>query len=309
VDAPEPREARKSDEKPLLEVGKFRTFFAATEPWCINDHTLVQDREGKWHLFGITHEKPFNFDKDPATRLAHATAYSLLQDTWQAQPPAITADWEKYQEWLLWAPHVVRHNNVYHMFVCTGDDDSHNYRIGLLTSPDLKTWTRHPDNPLLIDGFDGRDPMVIHVENQWVLYYTATSTPEGGNHIVVSLTSDDLAHWSNRKVVFVHPHAGTFGGPTESPFVVRRGRHYYLFACDNLFTDVYLSRDPFRWEYDQKVARFEGHACEVVRDERGRWFVTHAGWERGPVKMAPLKWNDDLDETPTSLPPAYRGRN
>jgi arabinan endo-1,5-alpha-L-arabinosidase len=294
------------EEKVLVEAGPFTTFFAAEEPWCVNDHTLVQGPDGTWHLFGITHPKPLDFFKDPGRNLAHATAPALLQRPWQAQPPAVTADWERYHEYLLWAPHVIEHDGTYYMFVCAGNKDSHRYRLHLLTSPDLKVWTRHPGNPLLVDGFDGRDPMVMPLRDQWVLYYTATATPEGGNHVVACVTSQDLVHWGGRKVVFVHPRAGTFGGPTESPFVVRRGNRFYLFVCDNDWTDVYVSTNPFGWSIERKAGRLRSHASEIVRDAAGQWYITHAGWMNGPVHLAPLQWHDGLDDAPTSIPVARR---
>ena len=74
----------------------------------------------------------------------------------------------------------------------------------------------------------------------------ASSKPEGGNHIVACDTSQDLLHWADRRVVFTLPQTGTFGGPTESPFVVRRGKSFYLFACDGGAINVYLSPDPPR---------------------------------------------------------------
>lgn len=291
------------ESKVLVEAGTFQTIYAAEEPWCVNDHTIVQGPDKTWHLFGITHPKPLDFFKDPGRRLAHATATSLLQNPWQAQPPAVTADWEDYREYLLWAPHVIRHGKTYYLFVCVGEKDSHRYRIHLLTSPDLKDWTRHPDNPLVADGFDGRDPMVMPIKREWVMYYTATSVPEGGNRIVACVTSKDLVHWSNRKVAFVHPQAGTFGGPAESPFVVRRGDNYYLFLCDNDWTDVYLSHDPFHWDFERKVGRIHSHASEIVRDAKGQWFISHTGWMSGPVSLAPLRWHDGLDKAPTNVFP------
>jgi beta-fructofuranosidase len=257
-------------------------------------------------LFGITHPKPLVWDNDPGHRLCHATAQTLQQKPWKAQPPAVTRDWEKYREYLLWAPYVLRHNGVYHMFVCVGDKDTHRYRIHLLTSSDLKDWTRSPDNPMVVDGFDGRDPFVMRVGEQWVLYYTANSTPECGNHVVACVTSKDLTHWSERRVAFMHPRAGSFGGPTESPFIVRRGDNYYLFVCDNEWTDIYVSRDPFHWEFDQKNTRILAHASEIVRDTDGKWFISHAGWTGGPLRIAPLKWHDGLDDAPTNILPAEK---
>ncbi len=290
----------------LVDAGAFTPFFSAKEPWCINAHTLVQGPNGTWHVFGITHPKPLDFFKDPGRQLAHATARALLQGPWQAQPPAVRADWERYREYLLWAPHVIRHEQTYYMFVCAGAKDTHRYRLHLLTSADLQTWTRHPGNPLLTDGFDGRDPMVMPLQNGWVLYYTATTTPAGGNHIVACVTSRDLVHWADRKVVFTHPQAGTFGGPTESPFVVRRGPRYYLFVCDNDWTDVYVSGDPFHWDFEKKAGRIRSHASEVVRDEHGQWYISHAGWMSGPVCLAPLHWCDGLDAAPTNIQPGTR---
>jgi beta-xylosidase len=301
-----PRPDQKAAEKPLFEVGEFKTFFAAEEPWCVNDHTFVQGPDNRWHLFGITHEKPFDYNRDPATRLAHATAISLMQKPWHAEPPILKADWERYEEFLLWAPYVIKHEGTYYMFVCSGDKTSHHYRLELITSPDLATWTRSPANPIVIDGFDGRDPMVLRVGEQWVLYYTATSTPDGGNHIVVSLTSKDLVHWSNRKVVFTHPRVGTFGGPTESPFVVHRGDRYYLFVCDGDRTHVYLSLNPFHWDFENHVGQVEAHACEIVRDVDGQWYISHAGWTNGPLKIATLQWHDGLDDAPTNIAPGAK---
>lgn len=307
----EVKESQKLDqphpaEKPLVEAGTFKTFFAAEEPWCVNDHTFVQGPDKTWHLFGITHPKPLSWDKDPGHQLAHATAKTLLQAPWDAQPFAVKRDWEKYREYVLWAPYVVKHNGTCYMFVCVGDKDTHRYRIHLLTSADLKAWTRSPDNPMVVDGFDGRDPFVMRVGDQWVLYYTANSNPECGNHIVACVTSKDLTHWSSRKVVFTHPRAGSFGGPTESPFVVRRGDNYYLFVCDNEWTDVYLSHDPFHWDFEQKNTRIKSHASEIVRDTDGKWYISHAGWTGGPLDIAPLQWHDGLDDAPTNILPAAK---
>jgi beta-fructofuranosidase len=291
----------------LVEAGKFTEIFdpqaGETEPWCINDHTFVRGPDGKWHVFGITHILPVNFARDPGKSLLHATARTLTQAPWHKESFAVTADWAKYREWLFWAPHVIRHDGTYYMFVCAGNNHGHQYRIHLLTSKDLWHWDRSPANPLLTDGFDGRDPNVLQDGDHWNLYYTATSTPEGGNHIVACMTSKDLTHWSDRKVVFTHPQTGTFGGPTESPFVVRRGKSYYLFACDGGTINVYLSKDPLRWEYAAQVGTIFAHASEVVRDTDGQWYISHAGWEHGGLSIAPLVWHDGLDAQDTSLQP------
>jgi len=263
--------------------------------WYINDHCFIQGKDGTWHLFGITRQEPARPMEE--TNFAHATAHKLLQQPWNKQPFALTVAPEApWHEVHLWAPCVVSNNNLYYMFYCAGARDHTKYEIHLATSSNLYTWTRSPKNPMVVDGFDARDPFVLQVSNQWVLYYTATSKPKGGNHIVAYVTSDDLLTWTNRGVAFTDPTIGTFGGPTESPFVVKHGDAYYLFigprgGYDG--TDVFRSRTPFSWSITNKVGHIAAHAAEVVRDNDGKWYVSRAGWGRSGVYLAPLVWNDE----------------
>jgi hypothetical protein len=286
----------------LLTVGEFQLIYnpriGTNQPWCINDHCFIQAEDGLWHMFGITHVEPFNWDDDPARNLAHATACHLLQTPWDRQSHAVVADEARYGEVHMWAPHVVRHAGRYYMFVCVGARNHSRYRINLLTSRDLIHWERHPANPLVVDGWDARDPNVQRIGDEWVMYYTATSEPRGGNHIVACRTSPDLIHWGERRVVYVDQETGTFGGPTESPFVVQRGDCYYLFICNNDrrdgydATDVYLSGNPFCWTMADRVATVPAHAAEVLQDVDGQWYISHCGWFRGGLYLAPLQWQD-----------------
>lgn len=249
------------------------------------------------------------------TNLAHATSRSLTGGPWQKERCALSAVLEGWGERHLWAPHVVFHDGTYHMFVCVGGESHATYKIHLATSTDLWTWDRHPRNPMLVDGFDARDPNVLRHGDRWLMYYTATSEPDGGHHVVACRTSQDLIIWSARQVVYTDTETGTFGGPTESPFVVRRGRSYYLFICNADVrggydaTDVYRSEDPLRFRMEDRVATLGVHAGEVVRDVDGQWYVSHCGWGRGGVYLAPLWWEDREDDDDTSLPtPAPRAQ-
>ncbi|MFC7880008.1 DUF2961 domain-containing protein [Isoptericola sp. NPDC057391] len=261
------------------------------EPWYVNDHTFVQGPDGTWHLFGITHAEP----AAPLDErfFAHATSSSLTAAPYEKQDPVIPADpglGEKH----VWAPHVVEDGGTYYMFYSAGLDDNHEeYQLRLATSTDLVTWTKRPE-PLFTDGFDARDPMVKRIGDEWVMYYTANSTPAGGNHQVAYRTSTDLVHWGEKKVAFTHPRTGTFGGPTESPFVVEEGGAYYLFVCcDAGYTDtrVYKSDDPLHFEPDDLVGQIAEHAAEVVQDEDGAWYVSGAGWGAGGVYLRPLDFS------------------
>lgn len=258
-----------------------------SEQWYINDHTFVQGPDGTWHMFGITHEEPANpLDE---TYFAHATADSLTQGQWAKQEPVMHADVES-GETHVWAPYVLEHDGTYYMFYAGGTADHERYRMQLATSTDLYNWERHPENPLFTDGYDARDPMVLRVDDRWVMYYTANSRRDGGNHIVAYRTSRDLRHWSKRGVALRHPVKGTFGGPTESPYVVRDGDDYYLSTCCTAsYTDtrVYHSSDPLHFDVDDEVGQIDEHASEVVRDGEDL-YVSGAGWGQGGVFLRPL---------------------
>jgi hypothetical protein len=278
----------------VVAAGKFQKVYdpsvGETGRWYYNDHTLVQDRKtGTWHVFAITHAEPANpLDE---TSFGHATAPSP-SGPWTKQPPALVAD-PAAGESHIWAPYVLYDSGTYYMFYAGGTPDHAAYRMQLATSTDLVHWTRDAANPLFTDGFDGRDPMVHKVGNQWVMFYTANSTPSGGNHIVAYRTSPDLRHWSERKTAFQHAQSGTFGGPTESPFVVQRGNDWYLFiCCDGGYesTKVYKSKDPLRFSADQLVGTIPAHAAEVVQDGN-QWYVTGAGWGKGGLFLAPLDFD------------------
>ena len=257
------------------------------KPWYINDHCIIHDGE-IWHMFGITHEEPANPLEEKI--FAHATSQNLNGPLWQKQPhvlPYSPQDGETH----VWAPHIIKHNDLYYMYYCAGGVDNAHYRIHLATSKDLYTWERSPSNPLLIDGFDARDPMILRVDETWVMYYTATSTPTGGNHQVACVTSNDLLNWGNKHVVFTHTQEGTYGGPCESPFVVYEKGRYFLFIgpLDGYSdTRVYVSDDPFSFSIDKEVGVIPSHAAEVIVDAAGQYYVTRAGWGEGGLYIAPL---------------------
>jgi hypothetical protein len=338
-----------------FEVGDFKQIYSPVDEagnlWWINDHALIRDEAGAWHLIGITQKQDpdefFQLAFDDAAinqmseqertefygrvaalreeakatgkpvfnnleerQFAHATAASLLQSPWKTEPFALVADEEKWQENVLWAPHIVYHEGLYFMFYTGGGDfDGGLFRMHLATSPDMKTWIRSESNPLFIDGYHARDPMVLNVGDEWVMYYTANSDPAGGNHIVAYRTSPDLVNWSDRQTAFTDPTIGMGGGPTESPFVVRRGAYYYLFLSmrhgyiPGFYSDtgVFRSTDPFRWSLEDQVGEIDAHAVEVIRDTDGQWYVSHCGWFQDGVYLAPLTWHDGQDENETSM--------
>ncbi|HXL70296.1 MAG TPA: hypothetical protein VN935_03550 [Rhizomicrobium sp.] len=280
-------------QRPPFRVGFQRVFDPSVgekEAWYLNDHCFIQAGDGTWHLFGITHQEPANPDHE--SFFLHTTAKDV-KGPWIKQAPVMRAD-AKFGESVVWAPHVVAHDGKYWMFYCAGGKSHEQFHIHMATSSDLVNWTRHPANPMVVDGYDARDPMVARVGDQWVLYYCATETPQGGHHVVKAMTSPDLIHWGNRRIVFRSPETGTFGGPTESPFMVARNGKYYLFVCTNApynTSAAYMSDDPFHFDIANTVMTFPAHGAEVVHAGE-RWYVSSCGWEQGGLYLADLNWDD-----------------
>lgn len=265
-------------------------------PWYINDHTIVRGPDSQWHLIGITHEEPLAPDEE--REFAHATSPTLATPTWTRRAPSMVVD-EASGERVLWAPYVLLVDGLYHMFYCAGGEHEA-FQIKHATSKDLWGWTRD-QQPLFTDGVDARDPFVLRIGAQWVIYYTANSEPTGGNHVVAYRTSDDLVHWSSRSIAYRDPTSGTIGGNTESPYVLARPEGYYLFIgprgsssdivgpSDKHYdaTAVFFSHNPFHFE-SVPMGLFPAHAAEIVEDLDGSLWITRSGWERGGVFIAPL---------------------
>ena len=67
-----------------FKVGEFKRIYDPSvgekEPWYINDHCLIQEKEsGKWHMFGITRQEPARPIEE--IMFAHASADKLTQAT------------------------------------------------------------------------------------------------------------------------------------------------------------------------------------------------------------------------------------
>jgi len=161
---------KKQNTKPLVQVGQFFNIYNPAEGgknWWINDHCFTRGPDGSWHLFGITDQKAPGAKPSPNLDfLAHAQSVTLTRTTWHKMPFALQAD-ASLGEVHIWAPCIIRHDGVYYMYYCAGGPKNTEFKIQLATSKDLVTWQRHPNNPMVVDGYDARDPFVLRVGNQW----------------------------------------------------------------------------------------------------------------------------------------------
>ncbi|RCH53777.1 hypothetical protein DJ568_16200 [Mucilaginibacter hurinus] len=271
------------------------------QQYYINDHCFIQHTNGIWHMFGITRKwDTDDIDGGKEISFAHATASTLDQIDWnpkadiQRHPSEVTpGGWNP-----IWAPHVVYDAATakYYMFY-SGGISSHQMQMRVRTSTDLYNWSA-PVN-LFIDGYLARDPRVMKIGSQWVMYYSATANGNAtdfGLNIVAYRTSASLTSgWSGRKVAFSDY---TNDYLTESPYVAKVGSYYYLFRCWGGFpwetkyevTDVYRGTDPFNFTSFQKVGVIKAHAAEVLQGEGGQWWASHCGLGKNGLYLAPIDW-------------------
>lgn len=195
------------EEKPVISIGKFERILDQStgedDVWYMNDHCFIKGPEGKWHMIGITgRDKP---KKGDGNYLAHAVADSLTSKLIK-KTYSMTAR-NDLDEMVLWAPHIIKQSDTYYKYYCAGDLDHRRYQLNLAPSKDLYEWSRYTGNPLFVDGFDGRDPFIYsdEINNRWIIYYTATKKPDGGNHIVAARISYDLVHSGQMTVTWCTP--------------------------------------------------------------------------------------------------------
>ena len=268
----------KATQDKSIELGEIITLYKI--PY-LNDHSIIYNNmEKKWHLYGIV---------SPHTSFIHLTADSLTQQGWMKGDSYTDGGAE------IWAPHIIYHDNLYHMFYT---------KIGIpreihhIFSKDLYSWSKSTSPVLALsnefsDNLKNKDPMVFRDEEkkQWVMYY---SMMKDDKHWVVGYsTSNDLADWSEPQICF---DENTESPGVESPFVVKRGDHYFLFLSARPWPiggeDIFRSNSPYSWNADDLVKRIDPwHAAEVVRDLDGKWYLTlSSGTQATDLKMAPLYW-------------------
>lgn len=116
------------------------------------DFWLADDGD-TYHLFHLRAPRSLG---DPDRRHVHATiAHATSTDlhAWTPHGDVLTpAEPGRWDDLALWTGSVVAHpvgGWVMLYTACSRADDGLVQRIGLATSPDLHTWTRHPDNPVL----------------------------------------------------------------------------------------------------------------------------------------------------------------
>jgi hypothetical protein len=202
-----------------------------------------------------------------------------------------------------WAPAVLEHAGVYHMFVTivpgVFTDWNHPRNIVHLTSPDLKKWSYEGTLPLVTDKVI--DPCVLRLpDGTWRMWYNN----ERAGKSAFYADSPDLYHWADQGSAHLPKDRG------EAPLAFVWKGHTWLLIdlLGNIGLGAYRSDDALTWErqpaslLDQPGTGTDdqngGHHPEVVLsgDRAFLFYFVHPGvpnMKRSSIQVTELKLGPD----------------
>lgn len=277
----------------------------------VNDHTIYQSRSGSWQLLGITSISRGDYRKE---RYFTSATSDEMPPTKMMIEGRKVADLGK----LAWAPHVIVHNNLYHLFWSPN-------QLHRLTSTNGVHWTNYelvikkPYHKFFRDAF------IYKVsDNQFLLY----ATSKGCFYSRIDLyQSFDLHNWQyiGPAVKSVWGSERNFvTGSMESPKLINYKGGFYLSTTYNngstflsavllrfkIFlnkksyndTLIFLASNPYDFgTYGGKrhsrnmIARLITHAPSYLEVD-DKWYITTCGWPfaasltSSEVAIARLDW-------------------
>jgi predicted GH43/DUF377 family glycosyl hydrolase len=117
---------------------------------------------------------------------------------------------------------VIFDENHYKMYYAGSDGNK--FQIGLATSPNGFSWTRHPNNPIITlpQGVNGLyDPMVIKKDTDYIMWYE-TQADEGslkGFRFFRAISTDGIV-WTTNPITPIYFQPENISESQTSPFVI-----------------------------------------------------------------------------------------
>ena len=182
--------------------------------------------KGDYHIFYLR-----ALDKVP---WEHIVSKDLVH--WQELPTALRSDGAKDgpDGLHMFTGSVSEHDGTFHIWY-TGwnpENKEGRERISHATSPDLTTWTKHPEDGFFGDGVhydnsDFRDPFVFWNEAEKKFWMVVCARDAKSKHPVQGvLKSDDDVHWTQSEPLKLDPPLGE--GTPECPDVFKIGDTWHL---------------------------------------------------------------------------------
>jgi hypothetical protein len=238
--------------------------YAQPAKW-LNDPRLLY-HNGVFHLFHL--QGPRDYPKPPYEEMAHATSTDLLN--WQAGDllltPGKSGSWDDHA---IWTSGYIFHEGAFYTLytgLCEAEG-GRIQRLGLATSTDLKTWQRHPANPVLeadpryYEADPDQSPSYNHVawRDPWLLrhpedglfyaFITArlNSGPGEKRGCIALARSEDLVEWECLPPAYAPGTEIYHEVPEVFPW---EGRWVLLFGSkdEGLSMKHIVSDDPLDWD-------------------------------------------------------------
>ncbi len=197
----------------------------------------------------------------------------------------------------LQAPHIIRKDDVYHMFY--GDW----VNICLAKSSDGKTFVRRLNDDGLSAlftekaGIKSRDPMVMAYQDLYYIYYTAILEGKGA---IYCRTSADLINWGDSVVVSSGGIGGDGPAAAECAFVYYfpHDHAFYFFRAfpvegsEEYRTAIYRSQNPLDFGVDSDEYLIGSLPLEVVRiiNSGPDFYITSLNPNYDGIRLAKMKW-------------------
>jgi beta-fructofuranosidase len=170
---------------------------------------------GDYHMFFLQAPRILG---DPELRHMNASvghAVSADLSSWTILPDALVPGPSAWDDLAIWTGSVIERDGLWYMFYTgvSSADGGRVQRIGLATSSDLTTWTKHPANPMMAadsrwyevldpmarHGYVWRDPWAIRDPNgvgfHALIAARTLSGPADARGVIGHATSDDLISW------------------------------------------------------------------------------------------------------------------
>ena len=268
--------------------------------WFTNDHSFVEDKNGKLHWFGINNPYPPKgkrlYRYHPY--LGHMSTSTPLKK-WTRHKWAI--DESKGTEYV-GAPAVVWHDKEQKYVMVVETWLKGKRRLEVCWSKNLMDWQR-TYKPILPNKlwYTTRDPQIIKKSdgNYWIILASTGAEGKNGSQ-VIRLETKDFKKFSDPKEIF-NLEDNAKATYLESPFIVYRPKTklWYLFFTyahrKYAETFVIVSKNPDKFELKNTLATLFSHAAEIF-SYKGKTYISTCGPEdrhsrnTQATALAELEW-------------------
>jgi predicted GH43/DUF377 family glycosyl hydrolase len=190
-------------------------------------------------FMGVYHAYPGQGYEQGAAVIGLAHSVDLLN--WEVGDPILHpedgAEWERGG---LYKPCLLKYGGKYYLFYNAKNNTAPPWheQTGVAESPDLKTWKRYANNPIIRNGGPGSldehfasDPCVVKNGSEWVFFYFGLDMKGVARDLVA--TGPDLMHPTKRAkpLIDIGPPGSVDSRYAHKPSVVSSGGDLYHFYC------------------------------------------------------------------------------